>query len=170
MIIMFIIIISQYGGRVDTVKAFLSYHQVVLQQQTHLVATAIEIYGALGGIYQVASYNPPEAELLVSDFDVVFNGHHRVIMAGDLNCKYHNWNHHFITPNRKHLCRFTDSHLATVIGSAQPMFYLALPNATPRCSGYLNDPKDCLSSQGSLAHQSVLRSQPYLGPRQHSIR
>ena len=50
-------------------------------------------------------------------------------MSGDLNCKHRDWN--LNVPNGERLRRFVDARRATMIGAAQPTYYLSLRNAAP---------------------------------------
>ena len=80
------------GGTAILVRRGITHHSVPVSGLTQQEATAIQIMLADRPVKVLAAYLSPSRPLIGADLDVCFGGALPVLMAGDLNAKYVDWN------------------------------------------------------------------------------
>jgi hypothetical protein len=84
---------------------------------THLVATAIQVTFAGKPVIILAAYVSPSRLLIGANLTAYFGGGLSVLLAGDLNAKYVDWNSWLNTRRWKHVHEFADENSCVIFGS-----------------------------------------------------
>jgi hypothetical protein len=96
-------------GAVDIlVRRVIVHHSVPIPGLTHLEATAIQVTMAGKPVKILAAYLSPSRPLIGAELSFCFGGGTLVLLAGDLNAKYVDWNSRLTTRRGKLLRDYAD--------------------------------------------------------------
>lgn len=114
------------GGTAILVKKNIKHKQInPAKALTHLEATGIQILLENKPINIYAVYNPPNLELLETDFDAIMKNNETTIAAGDLNSKHKDWGSRTLNSNGAKLHRYTENRHIAVTAPPEPTRYSA---------------------------------------------
>ena len=109
------------GGRTAIlVRRGVERYAITVPGLTQLEATAIHVMLACGPVKILAAYLSPSRPLIEADLSACPSGGLPVLMAGDLNAKYLDWNSRLITTRGRRLRDYANEHSCLIFGPDTP--------------------------------------------------
>jgi endonuclease/exonuclease/phosphatase family metal-dependent hydrolase len=119
------------GGTAILVRRDIDHYAVPASGLQHLEATAIHLVLGTRPVKLVAAYLSPTRPLIESDLTECPSGGFPVLIAGDLNAKYTDWNSRMITARRSLLRDYANRNCCLIYGPHSPTTVPNTHNATP---------------------------------------
>jgi len=123
--------LTERGGKAILVQRGIVHHAVPVQGLQHLEATAIQVMLATKPVKILADYLSTTRPLIPSDLSACLGGVLPVLMAGELNAKYVEWNSRLMTKRGRFLRDYADRNSCLIHGPNTPTTVPYNPSATP---------------------------------------